>query len=68
MPRNKKRADGRYTVTFRHEGRRLYFYGTTRAEAQANADAARDRLRNDRPVRDSSESPRVSWRLSIHGG
>lgn len=56
MPRNKKRTDGRYTVTFRHEGRRLYFYGSTQAEARANADAARDRLRSDGPVRDSSRT------------
>lgn len=47
MPRNKKRSDGRYTVTFRHDGRRLFFYGATQAEARANADAARDRLRRD---------------------
>lgn len=56
MPRNKKRTDGRYTVTFRHNGRRLYFYGTTQAEARAKADAARDRLRRDGPVRDSSRT------------
>lgn len=56
MPRQKKRSDGRYTVTFRHEGRRLFFYAATQAEARANADAARDRLRHDRPVGDSSHT------------
>lgn len=56
MPRNRKRTDGRYTVTFRHEGRRLYFYGATQAEARAKADAARDRLGRGGPVRDSSRT------------
>lgn len=56
MPRQKKRSDGRYTVTFRHAGRRLFFYGVTQAEARANADAARERLRRDAPIRDSSRT------------
>ncbi|MGY2702552.1 tyrosine-type recombinase/integrase [Nocardioides sp. HB32] len=56
VPRQKKRSDGRYTVTFRHEGRRLFFYGATQAEARANADEARERLRRDAPIRDSSRT------------
>ncbi len=56
MPRNKKRSDGRFVVTFRHLGRRLYFYGATQAEANAKADAARDRVRRAGPVRDSSRT------------
>lgn len=54
--RRKKRADGRYVVTFRHEGKRYPFYGKTQAEAKAKADAARDRLKTGGPVRDATRT------------
>lgn len=37
-------------VTFRHQGRRLFFYSATQAEARAHADAAHDRLGRDGPA------------------
>ena len=33
MARLKRRADGRYTATFMHNGRKQFFYGRTQAEA-----------------------------------
>jgi integrase len=54
--RRKKRADGRFTVTFTHEGRRLFFYGRTQSEARAKADAARQRIQSGGPVRDASRT------------
>lgn len=35
----KKRPDGRYTATATVNGKRKYFYGRTRAEAQGKCDA-----------------------------
>ena len=39
MAKIKKRSDGRYTVTATINGKRKYFYGRTRAEAQDKCDA-----------------------------
>lgn len=39
MPKIKKRADGRYAVTATINGKRKYFYGRTKAEAQEKCDA-----------------------------
>lgn len=51
-----KRADGRYTVTFTHEGQRRFFYGRTQAEASAKARAAQDRIRQGAPIRDATRT------------
>lgn len=39
MAKIKKRSDGRYTVTTTVNGKRKYFYGRTRVEAQDKCDA-----------------------------
>lgn len=41
----KKRKDDRYLVTVQANGRRRYFYGSTKREAEAKAAEFRDRLR-----------------------
>lgn len=35
----KKRSDGRYKATYTHKGKKYYFYGTTRDEANAKREA-----------------------------
>lgn len=54
--RLQKRADGRYQVTAMLDGKRMFFYGRTQAEAKAKAQAARDRVKAGAPVRDATRS------------
>jgi integrase len=54
--RRTKRTDGRYTVTITQEGKRLFFYGRTQAEARAKADLAKECAKIGAPVRDATRS------------
>src|SRR4051794_20293705 len=54
--RRTKRPDGRYTETFRYEGRRYFRYGRTQAEAKAKVHAALERLKAGAPVRDATRT------------
>lgn len=51
-----KRADGRYAVTVTIDGKRHFFYGKTQAEARADADQARARVKGGGPVRDATRT------------
>ena len=51
-----KRADGRYTATFTHEGIRHNVQGRTQAEAKAKEKEARARLDAGAPVRDATRT------------
>ena len=51
-----KRADGRFKMTFTHEGTRHSVYGSTQAEANQKAKEARTRLDAGAPVRDATRT------------
>lgn len=57
----KKRSDGRYKATYTHKGKKHYFYGATRDEANAKREAYIDALKKAPNMDGSITEYRNGW-------